>query len=485
MHSFEMNEQKEQSTQTEYSTSIKDSRLSKFLNSSTVHGLSKIGGTKNPIQKVVWSLVVLVLVCGSLQQSILLLIDFFEYKTYLVTKEIQVSQIKFPSVTLCNLNNYQSSKINRHFPAEDVFQKAINDSVHGNKSVSEVRKLMEVFWSGLETSNFTKIKEMRSGSDSMLLKPIHDWCNWAILSGCSPNDFTDFFVHSTAGFCKTFNIAGNYTQKLAGSLSGFRVTLYLNQTDYANLIPLDSGAGVQVLVHPQDVYPSPTLDGIFVPPGHLAHISIERTVLQRSVAPYPSKCSKKVTNEVFPGRYTVAACRETCFQQKFYKMCGVMDAAFLFHQESKSDINFASHPSVGNCILKFFTFVLDGKLYCDCPLPCYEEQFTTSTSYSSWPTRNDLRYYKPVFAKLLKKQQISNEFVYGNFLAINMFFKDLRYREIVETPAVSSAVLLGSIGGALGLFIGASCFSAIEFAMFLLRFLFPRNYNSVHGSNLS
>ena len=485
MQSFEIDKQKEQSTQTECSTSIKDSRLGEFLNSSTVHGLSKIGGTKNPIHKVIWSLVFLALFCGCLHQSILLLINFFDFKTYLVIKEIQVPKINFPSVTLCNLNNYQSSKINRLFPAEDVLQRAINDSVHGKKSISEVTKLMQVFWSGLQTTNVTKMKETRSGSDSLLLKPIQDWCTWAIVNGCSPNDFIDFIFHSTVGFCKTFNVGGNYTQKLPGSLSGFRATLYLNQTDYANLLPLDKGAGVQVLVHSQDVYPSPILDGILVPPGHLADISIERTELHRRGAPYPSNCSKKVTNENFPGRYTVASCRETCFQQNYYKLCGMMDAGFLYHQKDKSNVNLSSHPGAGNCIFKFFTFVLDGKLHCDCPLPCYEEQFTTSTSYSSWPSLADLRFYKPIFAKALEKQEISNEFIYANFLAINVFFKDLKYRKIEETPAVTNSELLGSIGGALGLFIGASCFSAIEFAIFLLRFVFSRNNNSVHGSNFS
>ena len=480
-----MSRQKEQSTQTEFTTSIKYSIVSEFLNSSTVHGLSKIGGKKTPIHKIIWSLVVLVLVCGSLHQSTLLLVNYFDYKTYLVIKEIQVPNIKFPSVTLWNLNNYQSSKISRYFPAEDVVQRAINDSVHGRKSISEVRKLMEVFWSSLETSNFMKMKETRSGSDSMLLKPIQDWCTWATLNGCSPYDFTDCFAHSTVGFCKTFNVAGNYTQRLPGSLSGFRVTLYLNQTDYANLIPLDKGAGVQVMIHSQGDYPNPILDGILVPPGHLAEISIERTELHRSAAPYPSKCSKKIINKHFPGHYTVATCRETCFQQNFYKSCGIMDAAFLYHQKDKRNINLTAHLGVGNCVSKFFARVLDGKLHCDCPLPCFEEQFKTSTSYSSWPSGADLRFYKPVFAKALKKQEISSEFIYANFLAINVFFKDLRYTIIEDTPAVCSSELLGSIGGALGLFIGASCFSAIEFAIFLFRFVFSCNNNSVQGIDFS
>jgi acid-sensing ion channel 5 len=50
---------------------------------------------------------------------------------------------------------------------------------------------------------------------------------------------------------------------------------------------------------------------------------------------------------------------------------------------------------------------------------------------------------------------------------VHVFYEDLRYTEIDENPAMDIVALLGSLGGNLGLFLGASVLSFTELFIFL------------------
>ena len=51
---------------------------------------------------------------------------------------------------------------------------------------------------------------------------------------------------------------------------------------------------------------------------------------------------------------------------------------------------------------------------------------------------------------------------------MNIFYQELKYESIVEKPEVEIGSLLGELGGSLGLFIGASVLSILEFIDYAL-----------------
>ncbi|CAB4004599.1 acid-sensing ion channel 1 isoform X2, partial [Paramuricea clavata] len=51
----------------------------------------------------------------------------------------------------------------------------------------------------------------------------------------------------------------------------------------------------------------------------------------------------------------------------------------------------------------------------------------------------------------------------NNLLAIDIFYEDLNYNIIKQVPAYSLPNLLGEIGGLMGLFLGASILTLLEF----------------------
>ena len=48
------------------------------------------------------------------------------------------------------------------------------------------------------------------------------------------------------------------------------------------------------------------------------------------------------------------------------------------------------------------------------------------------------------------------------YIVINVYYSSLTYTQMIETPAMSFAGLLASIGGSMGLIVGMSCFTIVE-----------------------
>ncbi|XP_033096504.1 acid-sensing ion channel 4-A-like [Anneissia japonica] len=69
-----------------------------------------------------------------------------------------------------------------------------------------------------------------------------------------------------------------------------------------------------------------------------------------------------------------------------------------------------------------------------------------------------------------------------NLVRLNIFFEELNFQSINEVPIYSTASLLGSLGGLLGLYIGLSTITMVEIIIlfidiivFALKKIFCRN----------
>ena len=454
----------------------RDGFLTEYLNNSSIHGLAKIAQAKNFYVKFIWIVIFLAFFCASIYSCYALLYEYFQYEAYLVYKNHNVKSLTFPSITLCNANNFQASKINQNFDSDSFLKNIINKSL-------EYGILLPVaqyagIWA-LDANNVTVMKEKRAGSDMLIPNDFDGWCVFQTFKNCSKRDFVNSFYHSYKGLCKTFNNDGKYVQIGSGPESGLSLKLFINQKDYARLIPFDLGAGVQLIVHPNGVFPDTMIEGVLLAPGTLTRISLNRQIVKRLSDPYPSKCVHKNGTDFFPGPYTVANCKHSCLHRDMYKKCGVVEAVVKYNLDKKGmKVPFAMDKTPSKdpqtCLLDFYNSALSGEIQCECQLPCEEEKFLVKSSSSKWPSKADLSYYRPVLAKIFNKTEVSEEFVYENMLAVQVFFDSLSYDEIIEVAAISDASIFGSIGGAVGLFIGASCFSIVEFFAFVIITIYNR-----------
>ncbi|XP_065060101.1 FMRFamide-activated amiloride-sensitive sodium channel-like [Rhopilema esculentum] len=468
---------------------LRSQQKESYLTKSTIHGLSKIEESKHWSLKLLWSLAILALFVGSVTNIVFLVAEFLEFQTYVLVEEHTNDTAKFPSVTICNLNCYQKSKFNSLVTdMERRFQSFLNKSMERKKVLSMLKH--PGFFNFMIHSNITLTKATQFASDKLFLDGIEDWCRFGSFQDCNRSDFTDSFLSHHSGFCKTFNVNGNgkFTQTLSGVYGGLNLVLYVNQDDYMELVPYDNAAGVLVMVHPQDVFPCPNNDRFVVQPGTQTLISIEQKFIFRKEKPYTSKCVNREGDPVYPGRYGVnnclqSNCLQSCHHLKLYERCGIIANSALYHlsRRGKKLPNPPKNVSgdAGTCLLEFYGDLSSKKGTCDCPLPCYEETFKLTGTSSRWPTNVDMQYYRPVLSKVLNRTNVSEDFIRSNFLQLNVYFKSFSYQKAMEAPAMNFFSLVAGIGGSLGLFIGASFFSILEFLTFIITSLFGRYHRRI------
>ncbi|XP_065059967.1 acid-sensing ion channel 5-like isoform X2 [Rhopilema esculentum] len=456
--------------------------LRSYLANSTIHGLSKIEASKHWSLKLLWSSVIIALCAASVVNIYSLAGEYFKYRTYLLIEECANRTAKFPSVTICNANNFQRSKVgNLAVDPEARFQHFLNISLDKGAVVNLLN--FPNAQNFMFQSNFSSAKATQSASDTLFLESIEGWCRFGHFKTCNQSDFKDYFYGLESGFCKTFNPDGKFTQVVVGPYGGLLLTLYLNQDDYMRLLPFDNGAGVFVKVHPQDVFPYPSNDWLAVEPGTQTHISIEQKIMLREQKPYKSECVNRDEDLIYPGRYHVNNCLQSCYNLKLYESCGIVEASVLYHLEQKGKKfpslprNISKNPAA--CGIESSTNLTANEFFCDCPLPCYEETFKLTATSSRWPTEADMQYYNPVLSKVLNRTNLSKDFINSNFLQLKVYFKSFSYQKVMEVPAMNFFSLVAGIGGSLGLFIGASVFSICELLTFIAAALFGRYHKRV------
>lgn len=92
------------------------------------------------------------------------------------------------------------------------------------------------------------------------------------------NDFTQIY-DVDYGFCYTFNYKYpeiTYNTTRVGNIDGLRM---LVMSDIVEYLSTSSSQGIKVVLHPQDVYPFPNVDGFKSPTGKLMSLKLNMVCL--------------------------------------------------------------------------------------------------------------------------------------------------------------------------------------------------------------
>ena len=474
--SSESDEVEDSVPKTQYNTRtiVKD-----YFESTTTHGLGRIFSSPNWPARVFWTLVLLV-VCALLLRSV---IERFEK---LLTHDIVVQirdktqkQMEFPAVTICNLNPFRDSEI------AGRIQPRRNGTYRPTSRKMFYQNLVQYFGylSGLNSSLLYKAGH--SGNEFI----INEMCTFGNRKCSYPNNFTVFST-PYAGNCFTFNENGSLKQNRPGPGYGFHVGIDIGQDEYDKTMPWlwnFGSAGVQVIIHNPGDVPIPQFQGFYVAPGTISSIGLSKKKNIRLPHPFPDQCvlpkdaKKKLTGIQTDVKYTIELCLTFCYILEQLKYCGVVDA-FVYESAKQStrqsiiEYPIAKNPSQVKCILGFDSIFESGKISCDCPPPCEEDKFSVDISHAIWPSaylaKQILNELKNKTGKEYARFKDWTELdVYSNFLAIQVHFIDFSVEEITQKRAYDWGTLRSEVGGLLGLFIGASIFSVLEFGSFLLELI--------------
>jgi len=108
---------------------------------------------------------------------------------------------------------------------------------------------------------------------------------------------------------------------------------------------------------------------------------------------------------------------------------------------------------------------LNSEILQNCPLECYSQTFEAVVSASLYPIKMyslELINNKNISSEFLN-ETITTEKVKRSVLALNIYYKDLSYKLIIEQEKYKIIDLISNIGGILGLYTGM---------LYIINFLF-------------
>ena len=222
--------------------------------------------------------------------------------------------------------------------------------------------------------------------------------------------------------------------------------------------------------------------------GTRTEINLHRTNVKRAYTPKSDckdisqyKFDKTYYNAIVGANftYTQSQCTDLCLQAFIVSACACFDLQFDAIVVASS-LQACLNQSQIRCANRAYAAYTDGsdisdalKDKCDsmCPLECESNELSTEVSTSSFPTEdyaNIIKNFAVLRNAFASPNDINQEVLAQNTLAFNVFFNDLEYTQIEESPVNDLVDLVANVGGTVGVFIGISILSLAEVIEFFI-----------------
>ena len=455
--------------------------LQYFCHSTTFHGVPHIAASRSLVRIAYWSILLILALCLMIYAIVAVSCAYFAYNAYIIEKQNLSRELKFPAVTICNLNPYPKIAIQTalNYTEEQLFNIILFGDListrqeltkHLSVNISQLAAELAEDTEGFVSSGFTTFSHKL---ENML------WSCYYNDQPCSVDNFTTF--DNINGKCFTFNGDTNnvlYT-RTPGSMFGLELVLNAEQFEY--YVAESDSVGFKVYIHRQgDIPYLGEHAGFTVSPG--VHTDVVLTTEAFSyLEPPQGSCRKNLKLDYYE-IYTRRACLDECMTKFIVRscgcrrqympgdapVCGVNEAAFCFPNASRR-----------------FTYT-----QCDCPIPCeIPESYKHELSYSVYPSQHYPAHLErtgalnklPDFVLTYDSQNNVtrlNEngtlgFFRENFLKVTLYYNQLTMSKYTEILEYQTFQYIADFGGHLGLFTGAGFLTLFEFMEVCLGVLYP------------
>ncbi|RNA15318.1 amiloride-sensitive sodium channel subunit beta [Brachionus plicatilis] len=450
--------------------------ITEVILSSTGHGFPNIIKSTNISIKLMWIFFTAMSAgaCGyMITESI---INYSNYGVTTKTRILNENEPFFPTVTICNVNYFTSDLATKWIENYTFLYNYTNPLTNNfiNEAISQSYKPV-----------YQDIREAFGDS----LQKLIVYCRFKS-ENCNHSQF-EYFSHAHYGNCYQFNSGPKNLLTLISTEKEYGLRLVLNVSMHKDLKFMNPNLGAVVLIHNHTTYPS-MVDPIAVSPKTETNIALSRTFYESQSKPF-SKCDGKtndvnsydseyykIVHENTKG-YSQTLCIYQCIQKFFIDECKCYVANFpcLYHSKS---CNFFDDF---NCSLQASTKLSEIDLInkeCmeKCPLECEGMWFDKTISFS--------QFSNPMYEQSLSNYQ-GLDYVYSNksvnsedLAVVNIFYRNLGYVSITESPTTTVVSLFSNIGGIAGLFLGISVLTLVEVIEVLMKIIFIfKNKNKING----
>ena len=357
----------------------------------------------------------------------------------------------FPAVTVCNLNSLRIGELNERNLTDLIQSATLLVSEEGSTESCED-----------EVSQSNNLSITYEELTVQARYRVEDFIGDCYFAGKPCGNLTEVFkpVFTNLGICYTFNsglVKPPVQSKGTGQRQGLLLVVNVDQTDYAT--PTD--AGVKIAIHNQSEPPLPDDQGIGIPTGRNAFISIKEQN-NRDQTGRDCKSSEDLSDLNFVrGEYTTyseSACLVDCIHTSIADNCECIGARSFYSPDS------ARYSQLPNCTLEEICCIVNELISpseCDCPAACSSISYETTVSYSYFPAE----YISQTYASITG---IPANLFPTNLLQVSVYFETLNVETQTTSSAYSFVALLSDIGGQLGLFLGVSVISIMEFGTWVV-----------------
>jgi len=392
-------------------------------------------------------------------------------------------QIEFPTISVCSMNKVKKS----YLEAEE--NKAIKEyfEVADQYNISLMEDLAKKFEDPKHVLN--SIKDMHyedlmtnGGPDeNRMLKCEQRSTVCTKLPAFRDNPERIKIMETTAtGKCWRVNPDAKLMGKM-GDYGRLKLMFWADIQDYSTRSADVENQGFVVAFHHNTTYGSTMSAGFLMSPGTYYKADLRRKQEIRREDKIES-CDPSLTENTY-GAYNEGSCALECKDAAVYKECGCVQVTPPRNKGKYKPCTLEQWSKCGFRVYmdwyKNFTDTERAGKFCPCSTACKEIRYEAQISSSSvspvyaadiFPKVQKLisspekGYSKPEFGILYN----TTDDILKNVMVLEVLFTSMRTSEIREIINYDMSNLLGDIGGVLGLFLGASLFTILEFVQFVV-----------------
>jgi hypothetical protein len=439
---------------------------------STSHGVPQALRTPHVSLKILWTLCFLAL---AVLCALIVIDSINEYFAYDVVTKIRINDkktLEFPTVTICHTSPFSTLK------GMQLLKSMISNETNKNLNETNLTSL-DYLNNKFNTGFLNALYYVKNANQSEDLKKsmglsIQDMLFYCKFSNLECN-YTNFKWHYDflSGNCYQFNAgvdsSGNFAQPYStsedGEFGGLSLILFIGEA-------LNSFCSNGLKIFIENV---PTkLENYFeIKPNSKTNIALYKVSTRKSPHPY-SDCSEsdsfifKETQKLYQ-TYSQKACKELFFQKLFVEICFCYSTTTLNIFNSKPCLT----TDELDCATKVYQMNTEKyKWLLECPNECQSTSYEYTYSASEYSGERYYQEFKNQF-NISEEDVLSRKFNKGkNGLILNVYFPQLKYTEVSETPKVGVISLISNIGGTLGLFLGISLLSFVEIVEIFFEIVF-------------
>ncbi|KAK3580988.1 hypothetical protein CHS0354_007022 [Potamilus streckersoni] len=460
--------------------------IERFADKCSMQGISYIHAARFWWSRLIWVVLTLSAIGAMTFHFYYIMNQYYEYPVQ-TTVSLGFNNLQLPGITICNVNVLRNSKLNisnstdmeelRNIVqgtsednvsnSEFYYEDYYDDDVDGDQGAAIERAEKEDGY--VQDQRFKKnYMDLRSEDRKNAGHFMEDMIVSCSFAGreCTAKAFK---LHQTADYGNCWEL--NTTNKIAtrsGEMAGFTLTLNLQNWEF--LESVSEGYGARLVIHQPGTIPLPSSEGIFISSSFETNIGIRMVQVSRLGEPY-SKCNDgKKFQERYGVTYTRQSCQFICLTSEVIRICGCIDDN---GEELVMMVNGTTRRCENEkdkaCYRDVFKEYRNKNISCDCINPCNEYVYIKTISSRPWPTDEYTEsLVKAVCNKsnemciILKERYTDNRLLSYNFMKLNVYFEDLNFEKIEETPQIAMAQFMSDVGGAIGLWIGLSVLAVCE-----------------------